>query len=244
MSNMMFYDDSIPPNWDSMWSALHAKDSYVRLFGTTVGLGGVHRLSQTLHSALITQFRQKKDGSPIMEIDLLKPISLLDETLTYPTVTGLSKSFDLQALNFKAIKLEVNAEASLGDLMNHILPGSSEPEETDATDAAAGKNLEMKFNVKLTLSSLVEGTASFGCGSPIQIGYRFKGKVDEEIAFGLEALTSQKTEGESSLQFKLNFPQRKIVSKVVAGEVEVIQDVNGKTVLPTVVSSNEMSTEM
>jgi len=90
-----------------------------------------------------------------------------------------------------------------------------------------GQDFDLKLDMKVHASASGLASASVGGESPIRIGYAVEGRMDKKYTWGVEASSSRLSPDESSVSFKLNFPEESIVSKKVTGKIYSFQEVNG-----------------
>lgn len=144
---MMMQGDEVPADWSSLFEATTAKDSYYRVLGTTIGLG-----LEGLHDALQTSISKTMSGDlPGAIIDMIQPSTILDEDLVFPTISGLPLNFDVQAVSFDSIKVELLGISNFSSLLD------------------SSKALEYLLNSKVTINtdSAVTIMGEVGLGTTI-----------------------------------------------------------------------------
>jgi len=193
--------DGMMPDWCCFDQASAAKDSYVRIFGTTIGLG-LETLQDSIQTSMATILRGESSS---WNLTAILPSTLLDEELTFPSLMGLPITLDLDAVKFDTAKIAF-APWKL-DFM--------------ATLFQAPYDYEARLHADMAITG--QAGLSLGANTPMAVGHRLKGKLNHKSTFGLELASSEK----ALLDVKILFPETVIDSKYFEGERFSYQDING-----------------
>jgi hypothetical protein len=210
IKTMIYHGDELPADWSSVPDTLTAKDTFYRVFGTTIGLG-----LDSVHEALQMSISKTLSGNkPGMLIDIIQPSAIFDEELIFPTISGLPLNFDLQAVRLDSVKLEIIGASDLSSLFK--------PTNEDSSS----NGFEYKFTVNADAAVTLKGSAGLGAHTPIHTGYQAEGKLDHKQHFGVAIST--KNGPNLDLDLKINFPNQVISSKDLSLDIFTFEEIQGK----------------
>jgi len=223
MRTMMFYPEDEPPHWPSISKALDSKESYYRLFGTTIGIG-LNNLQNSFQMIVKKLVPEKGTGNTKGTImDFIQPKSLFGGELTYPTLTGLPLTLNLQAVTFDSMRIHATGVSDLMELFSDF----------------SLSNMEFKVKLMLDWVTSLKGFVGIGSNTPAHIGYQAEARVDALDNFEFEGIKKE----ENRLEMKINFPYEVIQSRTVSFKAYSYKEINGEGVhLASSSSNKEIST--
>lgn len=174
------------------FNAETAMDYYVRVFGTTIS----PRMDLYKKELETLIFKTMNGDMPTWNIDVIRSMSPLNPEITFPSLMGLPITFELNGAKVDSLKMEFKAGKPVSGFSELVWRFFEPP-------------MDYKLHVHGNPSLFGIWGVSLGANTPIAVGHRFKGKMNAQSAFEIEAASRQET----MLDLKINFPNEEIASK-------------------------------